>query len=131
MAIVLSRISKIRALMWLLRRREDDLEMPRMRRVLREHERANNLGGGGMPKSTVQSGFSSAMPQQVCKFHLMGNCNKGEGCTRRYAHPVGVPASEKARLLKEIEAKVARANERRKQKEAKQKDKGNQEKGNQ
>ena len=69
MAIMLSRIGKspeyvdvVAAL-----RREDDLEMPRMRRVLREHERANNIGEGGMSKSTVQSGFSSAMPQQVCK----------------------------------------------------------------
>jgi hypothetical protein len=136
MAIMLTRIGKsakyeqvVAAL-----RREDDLEMPRMRRVLREHERANDIVGDGASRSAVQSGFSSAMPEQVCKFHLTGHCKKGDGC--RYAHPVGLSASEKARLLQDIELRVAKAKERRRQKDmrqkeaAKQEGKGDQEKGN-
>ena len=130
MAIMLTRIgksSKYEQVVAALRR-EDDLEMPRMRRVLREHERANDIVGGGASRSAVQSGFSSAMPEQVCKFHLTGHCKKGDSC--RYAHPMGLSASEKARLIKEIEAKVKRAKERRQQKTARQEGKGDQEKGN-
>ena len=43
---------------------------------------------------------------------------------------MGLSASEKARLLKDIELRVAKAKERRRMRDMKQKDKGSQEKGN-
>ena len=76
MAIMLSRIGKspkyaevVGAL-----RREDNLEMSRLRSVLREHERVNKItetsSDGGL-----QSGYSADMTQQVCRtFLTTGRC---------------------------------------------------------
>ena len=132
MAIMLSRIGKsakyaevVAAL-----RREDDLDMSRMRRVMREHERANQMAGGGTSRDgTIQSGFSSDMAEQVCRVFLnTGSCKFGDRC--RYSHPTGLTADEKKKLLAEIEKKRKKAAESRKKRADRKKAQESQEKGN-